>query len=278
MSEIWIINEKPNLNITYNKSLSGYMNSLTADNTYGDPIKMQSFQIASSSLKLRYKGTDSSAIGVNYQYDNGWNFNLKYTATDTTKLRTITFNTAPTGELLTWLQENAVKQGGESGGSTKTLKTLKVNGKVLSKVNDKYLKNLNDNLVACGKKSGKIWLINDNPDLSNDLSVNINGIMNSKYSISTGSVDQEQFTSFVIKQVGLNRGLFIGNYDSEDDTYYGIYCSKSTSGKATWYFHPKQGYSVSTSNSKARTVTFDIVPTGELLAWLRANATPIKEA
>lgn len=113
----WLINEKPDINVEtfLNTSITGKVNPLTANETYGDPIKM--YMIGVQKGNTFVMGINSEGYGgVVYGNMSGgseksWQFitaeSTQYTVKDTTKLRTVTFDTAPTGELLTWLKANA---------------------------------------------------------------------------------------------------------------------------------------------------------------------------
>lgn len=172
---------------------------------------------------------------------------------------------------------NLIKQG-ESEGSTKTLKTLKVNGKVLSKVNDKYLKNLNDSPIFAAKKAevvsaGETWLINENPDITVEtfLNTTITGKLNP---LTANNTYGEPVKMYMIG-VQQNNAFAVGiNAQGYGGIMYGLPLDSSdTSGNKTWKFITENMdiYTVE-DTVKLRTVTFDTAPTGELLTWLQANA------
>lgn len=122
--ETWIIKEDlPSVTTPINGVLiDGTINPLTGNNTYGEPIKAGILSIGKI-IGFNYGPhiPGSMIYGVYYGPIPGgdvsekiWYYmtadGTRYTASDTTKLRTIVFDTAPTGDLLTWLESNAVKR------------------------------------------------------------------------------------------------------------------------------------------------------------------------
>lgn len=93
----YLINEQPTLNMAVDMNLTGKMNTLTADNTYGGQTTFDNFYAAiSSSAELG--GINFGNNDEYVQYAEGdWSFVSSdgdtYTASDTTKLRTIILET-----------------------------------------------------------------------------------------------------------------------------------------------------------------------------------------
>lgn len=166
-------------------------------------------------------------------------------------------------------------------GTTKikdTKKNLKVNGKVFSKVNNKYLKNLNDSPIFAAKKAevvsaGETWLINENPDITVEtfLNTTITGKLNPLTANNTYG-DPVKMYMIGVQQ---NNAFVVGiNAQGYGGIMYGLPLDSSdTSGNKTWKFITENMdiYTVE-DTVKLRTVTFDTAPTGELLTWLQANA------
>lgn len=107
----------------------------------------------------------------------------------------------------------------------------------------------NDNVLTWFKANAKpikntvskTWVINKSPDVSTDMLVTINFTSNGE------SFDQFQVDSVIPGIIYLKNGSGAGyQYDSASWSYGEAY----------------------------RTVVFETVPTGELLAWLQANAIP----
>ena len=91
--EMWVLNETINATDGLNTAISFSSNNQSFD----------TFYTHYSPLKEEYV-IDYILNSIHYNaYNNGWT-NEAY--------RTITFETAPTGDLLTWLQANGTKQGG----------------------------------------------------------------------------------------------------------------------------------------------------------------------
>ena len=117
VSKTWVINETPDVSTDMLVTINFTSNGKSFDQ----------FQIDSVVPGIIYLKNGSDVGG--YQYDSAsWGFGETY--------RTVVFETAPTGELLTWLQANAVPQA--------------------------------DVPVS------KTWVINETPDLTNDMYVHIN--------------------------------------------------------------------------------------------------------
>lgn len=118
-SESWLINEIPDVNVEtfLLQNISGKVNPLTANETYGEPTKMYMIGVQKGNAFIA--GTSPEGYGgVMYGSPSGgektWQFLTKesasYTVKDTTKLRTIVFDEPVTDKgLLTWLKSNAKK-------------------------------------------------------------------------------------------------------------------------------------------------------------------------
>lgn len=72
-------------------------------------FKAMYFALNASPIMKYLTDVDTKSGITPYSENFGW---MGYDDTDHSAFRTITFETAPTGELLTWLQANAVPQGG----------------------------------------------------------------------------------------------------------------------------------------------------------------------
>lgn len=98
--ETWIINKTPNLtNLTQDVAFTSYWSMLGVD---GHPFS----KIIIQSTKIAYVDSNNNSDTV-YNSSSGWAIKIGSEEPQ----RTITFDSSPTGELLTWLQANAVKQG-----------------------------------------------------------------------------------------------------------------------------------------------------------------------
>ena len=90
ISKTWLINETPDVSTDMLATINFTSNGESFDQ----------FQIDSVVPGIIYLKNGS---GAGYQYDSAsWGYGEAY--------RTVVFETAPTGELLTWLQANAVPQ------------------------------------------------------------------------------------------------------------------------------------------------------------------------
>lgn len=209
---------------------------------------------------------DSITSGMNHvAYFEGSSLIWNTKGADTSAYRTITFETAPTGELLTWLQANAVPQSESSNQSSAdpTSETTTVNGSVIYH----YLSNtgtqitsaseIDDNFLlsgGIGKNSGSdalTWVINEKPSVPDKM-----------FSVKFTS-DNIRYNTIILSPTGDavpgTPDVLIA-YHQEDgmfDQVYEIY-----QGTERW---GSQAY---------RTITFETAPTGELLTWLQANAVP----
>lgn len=99
--ETWIINENPEL--TFQGDLIGFSCYFTSNNTeyqYLDASYFESFDLYELYYHIGSNHSQTADKKV-YSSERGWFKGEAY--------RTITFDTAPTGSLLTWLQSNAVK-------------------------------------------------------------------------------------------------------------------------------------------------------------------------
>ena len=117
-SETWLINENPDISIDITKvEITGTINPLIANNTYGQPVRLLGIGVQKG--QSFYATHHPQAYGglfygnLSGGSEKKWQFvteNMEiYTVTNTTKLRTIIFDTAPTGKLLNWLKSNAKK-------------------------------------------------------------------------------------------------------------------------------------------------------------------------
>lgn len=98
--ETWIINKTPNLTVqTYEVIFTSYWSLAGVSGHQYSKIVMQSTTIA-------YVDSNNNSETV-YNSSSGWSVKLGAEEPQ----RTITFDSSPTGDLLTWLQANAVKQG-----------------------------------------------------------------------------------------------------------------------------------------------------------------------
>ena len=156
--------------------------------------------------------------------------------------QTITFETAPTGDLLTWLENNAVKQtgGGSQGvafaGYAEKIDELPA---VVELTQAQY-----DALSP-----SETWVINETPvftTLNGELLVEINFVSNSK-----------EFVEILLSPAPT--GKFVGPDNIS-------YLPPIISGGSNIY------YSNGWDNEVYRTITFETAPTGDLLTWLEANA------
>ena len=101
--ETWVLNETlPNVSQTIDTYINFTCNSILYDEIYiksGSPLNYAfvAYRVKGGSFDTVYTGSSS--------IPNGYYTNQAY--------RTITFETAPTGDLLTWLQANATKQATE---------------------------------------------------------------------------------------------------------------------------------------------------------------------
>lgn len=90
ISKTWVINKSPDVST----------DMLVTINFTSNGESFDQFQIDSAIPGIIYLKNGS---GAGYQYDSGsWSYGEAY--------RTVVFETTPTGELLTWLQANAVPQ------------------------------------------------------------------------------------------------------------------------------------------------------------------------
>ena len=116
MAEIWVLNEEP----VFSQGYLSFDAVFTTDNIEMDRIKIEytpeTPEVPGSPIKkIWYTQKDLNGMVPNIYsaYDSstgGWE-NIAY--------RTLVFETAPTGDLLTWLQTNGTKQAGPSKKLTK---------------------------------------------------------------------------------------------------------------------------------------------------------------
>lgn len=102
-------NETPTSTETIGAEISGKMYSLTDDNTYGALVEFNQISAASGNY-LAIENIDAENLLIDYDnvYWQFHNANEVYTATDTTKLRTITIETDQqvSQEFKTWFDNN----------------------------------------------------------------------------------------------------------------------------------------------------------------------------
>ena len=77
--------------------------------------------------------------------------------------------------------------------------------------------------------------------------------------------------SFVSGYYGFTYDHLIRDYDDTYGVRTLIYYRKSTETRELAY---RNGWRGEAQDRKSRTITFDELPTGDLLTWLQANATP----
>ena len=224
--ETWIINKTPNLiNLTQNITFTSYWSMLGVD---GHPFS----KIIIQSTKIAYVDSNNNSDTV-YNSSSGWAIKIGSEEPQ----RTITFDSSPTGELLTWLQANAVKQG-----PTISFK-------------HRYK---NDSLIGTGTYKFRYYSIEEPPKTET-------WIINETFSESTNRGDiKVSFTSGGTKFGQISVG---GN---STETHGIIYCYKKSDGTWQTFFPLQNGWTV----SKYRTVVFDDpVTDSTLLAWLKENAS-----
>lgn len=123
--ETWVLNET--IEVTkYNtptvdliaENVSYY--PLIANNTYGDlttgtfNLPLEDFDPENRTIFFNFGNRDEYQVAYSENL-NKWISIIsgtEYITTDTIKLRTLVFQTAPSGDLLTWLQNNGTKQNG----------------------------------------------------------------------------------------------------------------------------------------------------------------------
>ena len=175
-------------------------------------------------------------------------------------LRTITFDTSPTGDLLTWLQANGTLTPSSSPSTADKLQDLidikqdikeaiENKGVDLTGVEfDGYAGKI-DEIETGGAPQGETWVINDRTWVCQ-----LDG-----FDISFTS-NNETFTSFWPNQPSAHNLQF-------GDKYVVTATSKDTSawidGNGEYTTYELTPYKI---------VTFETAPTGDLLTWLQANA------
>lgn len=214
---------------------------------------------------------NSITTGMNHvAYFEGSSLIWNTKGADTSAYRTITFETAPTGELLTWLQANAVPQSESSNQSSAdpTSETTTVNGSVTyhylsntgtqitsaSEIGDNFL--LSGGIGKNSESAALTWTINDTNATapSSRIEVLIN------FSVEADPIGNigTNFDRIVISEGGINyRSITTG--DNHVAAFEGSSLIWNTKGE---------------DKSAFRTITFETAPTGELLTWLQANAVP----
>ena len=223
--ETWIINKTPNLIAqTYEVIFTSYWSFAGVSGHQYSKIVMQSTTIA-------YVDSNNNSETV-YNSSSGWSVKL---GTEEPQ-RTITFNSSPTGDLLTWLQANAAKQG-----PTISFKP-------------RYK---NDSLVGTGTYKFRHYSIAEPPKTET-------WIINETFEKDSDSFQIEvPFTSG-----GMQFGQISGGGSS--DEYYGlIYIYLRSDGIWQTFFPLQNGWTV----DKYRTIIFDKpVTDSTLLSWLQKNA------
>lgn len=107
--ETWLLNEKPIL--TLQGDLFSFNISFTSNNTEYKKLETTMVEYVKPTWFLRYYETVGSGYGdYAYSYASYDSENSETGEWEDEAYRTITFDTAPTGDLLTWLQANAVKE------------------------------------------------------------------------------------------------------------------------------------------------------------------------
>ena len=171
--------------------------------------------------------------------------------------RTVTFETAPTGDLLTWLQANGTKQSNKLSVDLTTLSgwanlsagnhTIKIKAKGTG-----YKESELSAGVVVSKAAGETWVLNDSDALTES---------NQDFTSLNFTSDSQSFVR-IVRQYD-NRPIPPVNsllYYKSDGTYVtAVYTNDD--GIAFWN---RQAY---------RTLTFATPPTGDLLTWLQANGT-----
>lgn len=90
--------ENPNMNISIDETISGKMNTLTGNNTYGEQTSFDGISVVDSAGQIGMVFIGNSTSGNNVQCAGGdWKYantdGDEYTTTDTSKLRTIVLET-----------------------------------------------------------------------------------------------------------------------------------------------------------------------------------------
>ncbi|MDY5645515.1 MAG: hypothetical protein SPF22_00690 [Candidatus Onthovivens sp.] len=176
-TETWLLNETlPNVSQTIDTYINFTCNSILYDEIYiksGSPLNYAfvAYRVKGGSLDTVYTGSSASP--------NGYYTNQAY--------RTITFATAPTGDLLTWLQANGTKQQ-----PTYKFKHWKKSNVVVNRtlVGEKYyyfkpytilgLYTITTTLTNCTGASANATKIQENGDLT------LTFTANSGYELPTG--------------------------------------------------------------------------------------------
>ena len=128
--------ENPNMNISIDETVSGKMNTLTGNNTYGEQTSFDGISLVDSTGQMGMLVIGNSTSGNNVKCEGGdWKYATncydadadEYTTTDTTKLRTIVLEADQqvSPEFYNWAitQGNLVKVEEPSTGETWVLKS-----------------------------------------------------------------------------------------------------------------------------------------------------------
>lgn len=117
-SETWVLNESLNL-----------INLSVSINFVSDNMSFIKFELFNGQRSITRAG-DISAAGLDYYTtpQNRVTIDPSLTSWKTNPYRKVTFATAPTGDLLTWLQSNAVKQASDTAVQPSKVLTVTSNG------------------------------------------------------------------------------------------------------------------------------------------------------
>lgn len=117
-SETWVLNESLNL-----------INLSVSINFVSDNMSFIKFELFNGQRSITRAG-DISAAGLNYYTtsQNRVTIDPSLTSWKTNPYRKVTFATAPTGDLLSWLQSNAVKQAHDTAVQPSKALTVTSNG------------------------------------------------------------------------------------------------------------------------------------------------------
>jgi len=157
--ETWLIDEEPDF--TFQGNLISFNVNFTSNNK--QYVKLEAVETSNIIDLFYYKTISPSTYDIAYSGYGSWWPNENY--------RTVTFNTAPTGNLLTWLQSNAVKvvedipvesiEIGFSGGKLLLGQTYQINPTVLPEnATDKTVTYYSNNTeVATVSESGLVTAV-----------------------------------------------------------------------------------------------------------------------
>ena len=196
----WIIKHSPSFSTPFETDINFTSNNETFNKIqikYNDPPYEFYF-------KITYINSTTSTNKVVFNGSNAWeSYGEAY--------RTVTFETAPSGELLTWLQANAVPQSETANGSKTYAQVTNENGAVSIRVfenSDADLQNLSitrNGVTINGKKP----LTSVQPLYKHELAI--------PYSFSVG--DSETVNGSVIYHYLSNNGTQITSASAIDDNF-----------------------------------------------------------